>query len=556
MHCFVPLSPTSFLERAGRAFPKRDALILDDCSISFEMLLKRTRQFAQVLAGLGIIYGDKVALISENSFQSIEANFAVPATGGVIVSLNPWLPSKELTAQLAFCEAKVLIISGEFYKTHTDIFTCQTGPGRALFNKLKHVVVFGEIDDAHEHGFKVYNYEALLKDANDNIPLDRAVKSELDPIAINFTSGTTGLPKGVMFSHRAAYLHALGQVLMLDIKVSSRYLWTLPMYHVNGWGHIWTNIAVGATQIIIPRNNTPDLKDIKKFGVTHLAGAPRLVRYLIEESNAENILKNCTVITGGSAPTSTLISRFEEIGARLIHQYGLNETCGPYVVCEEQDDWEELPRQTRIEKKIRQGVAAIHAGTGLRVVDSSMCDVPMDGMSLGEIIMSGNTVALGYFNNQEATQKAFVDGWFHSGDMAVVHSDGYIEIKDRIKDLIYTETEYGWENISSIEVENVIGKYKEIKDVAVVGLPANDKTKESAVLIAFLEKSSNSSINVEELRKYCARELAEYKRPHYFFFTEIPKTVTGKVRKDLLVLDASARIGSLSQIEGKLHVQN
>lgn len=540
MHSFVPLSPTTFLERTGRTYPKREAIIYEGGSINFATLLQRTRQLTQVLNKLGVSYGDSVALMCENSLQAIEANFAIPASGAVIVSLNPWLPSKDLAAQLSFCEAKILITSDEFIKLHSDIFT-KEGNG-----KLQHVIAFGASVDLHSSSLPVLNYEECIKDARDDIALDQIIKSELDPIVINFTSGTTGFPKGVVFSHRAAYLHALGQVLMLNLNISSRYLWTLPMYHVNGWGHIWTNVAVAATQIVISRTAAAEIQQIKKFGATHIAGAPRIVRSIIDEPDAKTVLQNCTIITGGAAPSPVLVNQLDEMGIRLIHQYGLNETCGPYVVCEEQDDWRELSREARTEKRIRQGVAAIHAGTGLRVVDAAMRDVPADGVTLGEVIMAGNTVAIGYYNNNEATQKAFVNGWFHSGDMAVVHDDNYIEIKDRIKDLIYVETEYGWENISSIEVENVIGRYKEIKDVAVIGLPVNDDTKEGTVLIAFLEKLPNSEVSEEELRQYCTEELAEYKRPHYFFFATIPKTVTGKVKKDLLVVDASARIDALN----------
>lgn len=540
MHHYVPLSPTTFLERTGRAFPEREAVVHAGESVCFGKLLQRARRLADVLHSLGVEYGDRVGLLSGNTLQTIEAHFAIPALGALIVSLNPWLPSKDIADQLSFCEATTLIVSEDFVNLHGDIFTTHC--------KLRNVIVFGASDEIDCGPMPVLNYEKCLAKASDRIALDQAIRSEFDPVAINFTSGTTGFPKGVLFSHRAAYLHAMGQVLMLGLNGSSRYLWTLPMFHVNGWGHMWATVAVAAPQIVISGNTPAEIKQIKAHGATHLAGAPRLVRSLVDKPGAESVLRNCTIMTGGAAPSPSLINQLADMGARLIHQYGLNETCGPYVVCEEQESWKHLPGQAVTEKRMRQGVAAIHAGTGLRVVDTDMRDVPADGTTLGEVIMAGNTVAIGYYNNSEATRKAFVEGWFHTGDMAVVHADNYIEIKDRIKDLIYVETEYGWENISSIEVENTISRYSGVKDVAVIGMSGGNNGKESTLLMAYLEKLPGSGVSEEELRQYCMQELAVYKRPHHFFFAEIPKTATGKVRKDLLLVDASARIDTLKNL--------
>lgn len=542
MHSFVPLSPTTFLERSGRVYANRKAILLENGdSISFGGLLSRTRKLSQVLNDLKITYGDKVAILSENKHQTIECNFAIPSLGAVIVSLNPWLPTKDIISQIKYCEAKVLIVSDYFLQLHQDIMQQELG--------VLHIIIIDPSGDkiVKKKYVNVLFYETCLEQTTENGALDKHIRSELDPIAINFTSGTAGSPKGVVFSHRAAYLHAMGQVLMLSLTYKSRYLWSLPMFHVNGWGHIWSNIAVAATQIILgggSKMNSNFLEQITKFQVSHLAGAPRLVRSLIDETGDKSALSNCTIVTGGAAPSPHMIKALEDLKANLIHQYGLNETCGPFVVCECQDDWQDLSQDERVKIKLRQGVAAIHAGTGLRVVDSRMQDVPADGSTLGEVIMAGNTVALEYYKNEDATQKAFVDGWFRSGDMAVMHPNAYLEIKDRIKDLIYVETEYGWENISSIEVENIIGKHPAVKDVAVVGLVTEEKGKENTLLIAYIEKYQNKQVEEQGLREYCEGELALYKRPNLYFFTEIPKTATGKIRKDLIIKDVSNRIVS------------
>ncbi|MEC4819398.1 MAG: AMP-binding protein [Scytonema sp. PMC 1069.18] len=367
--------------------------------------------------------------------------------------------------------------------------------------------------------------------------------NELDLFAINFTSGTTGRPKGVMCNHRGAYLNALGQVLMIGLNRASKYIWLLPMFHVNGWGHIWANVAVGATQVVLPshqiRDGSADLiQALSQYQITHLCGAPRLVRSLAEAPGDKGGFRGLTITTGGAAPTLSLIQQLDEMGVNFIHQYGLNETYGPYVVCEEQEEWQVLPSESRILKHTRQGVATIHAGTGLRVVDTSRRDVPWDGLTLGEVIVAGNTVATGYYNNPEATEKAFRDGWFHTGDMAIVHPDGYLEIRDRLKDLIYVETDYGWENISSIEIENVLCRHEQVRDAAVISISPEELGKNRTLLVAFVEVKNSQNLTGEDLRYFCGSQLTLYKQPQMFFFTDLPKTATGKVRKDLLVREA------------------
>jgi fatty-acyl-CoA synthase len=533
MHSYVPLSPTTFLERSGQAFPNRSAIAYPDGMVTYSQLLHRCRCLAQVLKRLQVEYGDRVALLTQNNQQTIEAHFSIPAIGGAIVMLNPWLAAQDLVSLLEYSEAKVLIVDASL----SDKILLEP---EFVLTHLQQVIVIDR--PVNPMDSRVLDYETCLAGENGDFRLDKTVVSELDTLAINFTSGTTGRPKGVICSHRGAYLNALGQALMIGLNRSSKYLWLLPMFHVNGWGHTWVNVAVGATQVILPSHQIQDssvvCQAISEYQITHLSGAPRLVRAIASAPGDKKAFRGLTITTGGAAPAPTLIEQLDEMGVKLIHQYGLNETFGPYTVCEEQEEWQALPPSSRALKRARQGVATIHAGTGLRVVDASKRDVPWDGSTLGEIIVAGNTVAPGYYKNPEATEKAFRDGWFHTGDVAIIHPDGYLEIRDRLKDLIYVETDYGWENISSIEIENVLCRHEQVKEAAVIGISPEELGKNRTLLVAFVEAVDSQAPTKEDLRHFCQSQLTSYKQPEVFFFTDLPKTATGKVRKDLLVRKA------------------
>lgn len=527
-HSFVNLSPTLFLERSGLAFPDNVAVTCGGTEVNYSTLLSRSRKLADMLHGLGVSYGDHIGLLTQNSIQGIEAHFAIPGSGGVIVSLNPWLSGDDLAKQLSFAEVTILLVSQQLYHQHA-----------ALIMSIKQDIRVVVIDSDDCDDSNVLCASRHLQYCSDLIPLDRYLQSENDPVAMNFTSGTTGQPKGVLYSHRAAYLHAMGQVLMLGLQRDSRYYWSLPMFHVNGWGHMWAVPVVGATQYISTHETHADsatiVSDLIQHRVTHLAGAPRLIKAIASDSAIEYSLDRLTILTGGAAPTPDLVQSMFSKGIDLIHQYGLNETCGPFVVCEKQTHWNDIDTDTRNALCLRQGVPAIHAGYGLKVVSEQGDEVPSDGVTMGEVIVKGNTVATEYFNNPEATATSFRQGWFYSGDIAVRHPDGYIQIKDRIKDIIHVTTDYGWENISTIEIENAISRLEGIADIAIIGVTMPDSVKgqprEDQCIVAFYEGERATPISISDLRDRCSKILPAYKVPAFFIAHDIPKTATGKIKK-------------------------
>lgn len=539
MHCFAALTPVTFLERAAAAFPRAAALQGPRGTLTYAQLRARARKLMTVLRQLGVCHGDRVALLSENAPEVIEAHYGIPAAGGVIVSINPWLPTEEIAHQLQFSGCRVVLAQHACFERHMRALVRPGAP--------RHTLVF-ETDHQCSAFSGAADYEEVLLDTPEQAPLDALITSEMAPITLNFTSGTTGRAKGVLMSHRGAYLHALGQVMMLGLNRDTNYLWTLPMFHVSGWGHMWANAVMGARQIVskVPEESVEEearfAAQFREYKVSHLAGSPRLVRRLAAMPDMHGALRGTTIVTGGAAPTGALVTQLEAEGARLIHQYGLSETSGPFVVCEEQPEWQHEGAEARAALRCRQGVVAAHAGTGLRVVGADGHVVAADGRSPGEVQMSGNTVALGYFQNHEATAKSFVEGWFRTGDMAVVHPDGYLEIVDRIKDLIFVETKYGWENISSIEIENVLAGFPSVRDSAVVGLRISD-TEEGATLVAFIDQQPDTVLSVEDLHEFVQASLPSHKQPAHFVLAPIPKTVTGKTRKDLLLEQASRQLG-------------
>lgn len=526
LHYFQNLTPTLFLDHACDVYPDRLAVVSPVIKYTFRELKHRSLEISLTLTELDVVRNDKVGILSENSPDYIACHYGIPAAEAIIVSLNPFLSDVVLCQQINFVEIKVLFVSSKVLRSKRD-----------LISKLSESVSVLILDD---DGSSITGRYQLIKrvEVGDSQKkcLSDNFENEMSTIAINFTSGTTGTPKGVEYSHRAAYLHGLGQVDMLGISSKSRYLWSLPMFHVNGWGHMWAAVAAGAVQYVDNLGASPIEGDlsmaIEDYEITHLAGAPRLLETVNVEEMKGIVRRNLTFMTGGAAPSKALIKNAQIFGIKFIHQYGLNETCGPFLVCYEGANWKDFSFEKRASLISRQGLPGMHAVNGLYVVDPvTGFEVPRDGRTVGEIALKGNTVAIGYYKNEEATRKQFREGKFWTGDLAVVHSDGYVQLVDRVKDLVHVNTSYGWENVSSIEIEQVILESKQAKDVAVVGYQTKAGDHEIAAIV---EPADSRSQWKEALLSYCLENLPKHKIPSLIIKSVIPKTATGKVQKALI----------------------
>jgi fatty-acyl-CoA synthase len=466
---------------------------------TYAELNERVHRQASALRALGVRPGDRVAVLAPNSAATLEAHFGVLLVGAVLVMLNTRLQAGELAWILNHCEARVVIADPQ---------------------------VAAELPAQVQ---AITDYEGWL--AQGGFPAEGMPEPEEDGfIAINYTSGTTGFPKGVMYTHRGAYLNALGEVIEHGLNSSSVYLWTLPMFHCNGWCFPWAVTAAGARHLCLRQVEPQKMVElIRAEGVTHLCGAPVVVSTLTQYCAAHGIRfeGGLKVVTAGAPPAPAVIRAAEEIGASLAHAYGLTETYGPHTICAWHPEWDALPAAERAQLRARQGVAYTVAGTDLRVVDGEMRDVPVDGATMGEVVMRGNNVMLGYYKNAEATEEAFRGGWFHSGDLAVMHPDGYIEVRDRQKDIVIS----GGENISSIEVEKVLAEHPAVLEAAVVAAPDE---KWGEVPKAFIGLKPGQTATAEELIAFCRARLAHFKCPKLVEFRALPRTVTGKVRKNEL----------------------
>ena len=518
---YQPLTPIDFIIRSAQVYPDRTAIIYDDLehnnlTQTWQQTYDRCRQLADGLRKLGIDKNDTVAVMMPNTPAMVECAFGVPMSGGVLCTLNTRLDINALTFCLQHSEAKVLILDSEFAE-HAEMIN----------EAFPNLIVIHATDAALDiERFGQMTYEELIASADslDNWekPLD-----EWDAIALNYTSGTTGKPKGVVYHHRGATLNAVSNILDWDMPKHPMYLWTLPLFHCNGWCFPWT-IAERAGVNVCLRKIDADfiLQLIAKYKVSHYCSAPVVHNMIVggKSEYKQAITHEVKGWVAGAPPSETMLAAMEAMGFHISHVYGLTEVYGPVTVCAEQEEWDELDIAARAQKKSRQGVTS-HLMTGFEVFKQGTTEpVAADGEEMGELALRGNMVMKGYLKSRKATEEAFADGWFRTGDLGVKYPDGYIKIMDRLKDIIIS----GGENISSIEVENVLYKMPEIQSCAVVAAP-HDKWGE--VPVAFIEIHAGSTLQRDNVMEHCKQHLAGFKVPKYIIFAEIPKTSTGKVQK-------------------------
>jgi fatty-acyl-CoA synthase len=494
------LTPLSFLERTAYAFPRRIGVVDGERRLSWADARERVRRLAVALQGTGIQKGDRVAFLAPNTSELLEAHYGVPAAGAVLVAINVRLMPDEIAYIVSHSGARLVVVDRSLAHLVAGL-------------EVEHLLVTGEGG----------SYEALLASAGDGEPEDR-LESEDDTISINYTSGTTGRPKGVMYTHRGAYLNALAEAAHAQLTARSVYLWTLPMFHCNGWCFTWAVTAAGARHVCLPKVDPPLVwRLIDEESVTHMNGAPTVLVMLAADPAANVLTRPVLVTTAGAPPPPAVIEQTEALGFAVNHVYGLTETYGPITICEWDPAWDELPVEERARLKARQGLQLLTADR-VRVVDAAMRDVPDDGETMGEVVMRGNNVMKGYFADDAATEEAFRGGWFHSGDLAVMHPDGYIELRDRAKDIIIS----GGENISTIEVEQALVRHPDVLEAAVIAVP-NEKWGERPK--AFVALRDGAAPTEDELIAFVRERLPGFKAPDEIEFGELPKTSTGKIKK-------------------------
>ncbi|MBC3189840.1 long-chain-fatty-acid--CoA ligase [Pseudonocardia sp. C8] len=512
----TPLTPLAFLGRSADVFADRTAIVYGDRRHTYAEFAGEATRVAHALRASGVEPGDRVAYLLPNVPEMLVAHFAVPLAGAVLVAINTRLSPAEVRYILDHSGAKVLVVDNVLYET--------VRPVAAELRTVREIVTVTDPAAPGDGTGSGLSYTDLLARGSDD-PLPWAVADERDTITINYTSGTTGNPKGVEYHHRGAYLNSFGEIVHSTHTADSVYLWTLPMFHCNGWCTPWAVTAVGGTHVCL-REVRGDViwRLITEHRVTHLNGAPTVVTTIMNAPEAVTLDYPLVITTAGAPPAPTTILQMERMGFRIVHVYGLTETYGPYTVNQYQRAWDGLDAEERARLQARQGVGMVCADR-VRVVDQQMNDVPRDGVTMGEIVMRGNNVMKGYYLDPEKTAEAFAGGWFHSGDLGVVHPDGYVELRDRAKDVVIS----GGENISTVEVEQAIVSHDAVLEAAVVGVPDE---KWGEVCKAFAVLKPGRSAEPGELIEHVKSRIARYKAPKYVdIVDELPKTSTGKVQK-------------------------
>jgi fatty-acyl-CoA synthase len=518
---YAALSPLSFIQRAASVYPNDLAVVHQDTKRTWAETYTRTLKLASALEKNGVGKGDTVAVMAPNLPELFEAHFGVPMTGAVLNAMNTRLDAEAIAFILQHGEAKVIIVDREFSEVVS----------RAV-KMIQHKPLVIDIDDPYYAGGELIgamDYEAFIaqgeNDYSWSLPED-----EWDAITLNYTSGTTGNPKGVVYHHRGAYLNAVSNLISWDMGTHPVYLWTLPMFHCNGWCFPWSLAACAGVSVCLRHVRADDIYNaIRKEKVNHFCGAPIVLNMLnnaTDEMKAD-ISHQVKVMTAGAPPPASVIQGMEEMGFKVTHVYGLTETYGPSVVCAWHDEWNDKTMEEKSRLKSRQGVK-VPMQEGLMVADpETLVPVPQDGKTIGEIFMRGNLVMKGYLKNPTTTDESFEGGWLHSGDLAVWHADGYIDIKDRSKDIIIS----GGENISSVEVEDVLYRHRSIMEAAVV---AQQDEKWGEVPCAFVKVKDGEEVTAEEIIAFCRDNMARFKAPKKIIFGDLPKTSTGKIQKFLL----------------------
>ncbi|HLS58567.1 MAG TPA: acyl-CoA synthetase [Paracoccaceae bacterium] len=514
----VPLSPLTFLRKAASVFPDHPAVVYGDLARTWAETDARCRRLASALVRAGVEPGATVSIIAWNTPELYEAHFGVPMAGAVLNTINTRLDARTIAYILDHAEAEVLFTDTEFAPVIREALALATAKP----------LVIDIIDPSHAGGERLgaRDYEAFLADGDPRFAWSLP-EDEWDAISINYTSGTTGNPKGVVYHHRGAYLNAVGNTLEWAMPNHPRYLWTLPMFHCNGWCFPWTVAAKFGTNICLRKVTPKAIYDaIADHGADHVCGAPIVLGMMINASDTERreFPHRCKVMTAAAPPPAAVLQAMQEQGFEVTHVYGLTETYGPAVACAWHGEWSELDIGEQARLKSRQGVAYLVQEDAI-VADPQTCvPVPADGETMGEVLMRGNITMKGYLKDPEATEKAFAGGWFHTGDLGVLHPDGYMQLRDRAKDIIIS----GGENISSIEVEGVLMAHPAVAIAAVVAKP-DEKWGETPC--AFIEFKPGMQATEAELVAHCRASLAGYKIPRQFVFAEVPKTATGKIQK-------------------------
>ncbi len=517
---FVPLTPISFLDRIKDVYPDYEAIVYKERKYSWREVYDRCTRFASALTKVGIGKGDVVSIMAANTPELFEAHYSVPMTGGVVNTINTRLDTRTVAYILDHSDCKVFIVDRQFHNVAID----------AIAQVNREIIVI-DIDDKQAGlgdipSIGKLEYESFLQTGNVGFEWIRP-DDEWQAISLNYTSGTTGNPKGVVYHHRGSYLMSMGSITAWNMPNRLTYLYTVPMFHCNGWGYPWTLAMLHARVIFIRNIVVKEIFElIDEYEVTHFGGAP-IVLNMIANAPADDqkVLKNKVyVMTAGAPPPSSILQKMESLGFEVMHVYGLTETYGHVVHCAWNKDWDNLADEKRSELKAYQGVRYPHTEMVSVMNPETLEPVPSDGETMGEIMIRGNTVMMGYYKNEEATKESMKSGWFHSGDLAVMHPNGYIQVKDRSKDIIIS----GGENISSVEIENIITKHPAVSLVAVVARP-DEKWGETPC--AFIELVEGQTVEEDELKKFCREHLAGFKMPKTFVFQVLPKTSTGKIQK-------------------------